>query len=160
MAKKKRTKGQTTIYKTCTQYYRSSYMNPTKTGPALRCSERVSSSCCTSDTRHVNLVTNPAISNEQGKNRDNLLTNGTYFWSFVTQLFHNSHPTQVATVKFRSHDFNLTSRNPSFSSCLINNNSLSRKSSQVPHVSTEIYILHMQVISVRLFNHLAGKTVV
>ena len=32
-----------------------------KTGGELRCSERVSSSCSTSDTRHVNLVTNPVI---------------------------------------------------------------------------------------------------
>jgi hypothetical protein len=30
-----------------------------KTGGELRCSGRVSSSCSTSDTRHVNLVTNP-----------------------------------------------------------------------------------------------------
>ena len=32
---------------------------PLKTGGELRCSGRVSSSCCTSYTRRVNLVTNP-----------------------------------------------------------------------------------------------------
>ena len=37
---------------------------PLKTGGELRCSGRVSSSCSTSDTRHVNLVTNPVISRE------------------------------------------------------------------------------------------------
>ena len=36
-----------------------------KTGSELRCSGRVSSSCSTSDTRRVNLVTNPVISHER-----------------------------------------------------------------------------------------------
>ena len=35
---------------------------PLKTGGELRCSGRVSSSCSTSDTRRINLVTNPVIS--------------------------------------------------------------------------------------------------
>ena len=34
------------------------------------CSGRVSSSCSTSDTRRVNLVTNPVISHERGKDRE------------------------------------------------------------------------------------------
>ena len=37
---------------------------PVKTGGELRCSGRVASSCSTSDTRRVNLVTNPVISRE------------------------------------------------------------------------------------------------
>ena len=37
---------------------------PLKTGNELRCSEKVSSSCSTSDTRRVNLVTTPVISHE------------------------------------------------------------------------------------------------
>ena len=36
----------------------------------LRCSERVSSSCSTSGTRRVNLVTNPVISPERGNDRE------------------------------------------------------------------------------------------
>jgi hypothetical protein len=48
----------------------------------------ISSSCSTSDTRCVNLVTNPVISHERGKNRE-VLTSGTYPWSFVTQIFHS-----------------------------------------------------------------------
>ena len=42
---------------------------PLKTEGELRCSERVSSSCSTSDTRRVNLVTNPVISHEWGRTR-------------------------------------------------------------------------------------------
>jgi hypothetical protein len=43
---------------------------PLKTGGELRCSGRVSSSCSTSDTHRVNLVTNPVISHESGKDRE------------------------------------------------------------------------------------------
>jgi hypothetical protein len=41
-----------------------------KTGCELRCSGRVGSSCSTSGTRRVNLVTNPVISRELGKDRE------------------------------------------------------------------------------------------
>jgi hypothetical protein len=34
---------------------------PLRTGGELRCSVKVNSTCCTSDTRRVNLVTNPVI---------------------------------------------------------------------------------------------------
>ena len=50
---------------------------PLKTGSELMCSGRVGSSCSTSGTRRVNLVTNPVISREWGKNREVLAT-GTY----------------------------------------------------------------------------------
>ena len=43
---------------------------PLKTGDELRCSGRVSSSCSTSGTHCVNLVTNPVISYEWGKDRE------------------------------------------------------------------------------------------
>ena len=62
---------------------------PLNTGDELRCSDRVSSSCFSSGTRRVNLVTNPVISREWGKDREVLTTSGTYPWSFVTQIFHN-----------------------------------------------------------------------
>ena len=39
--------------------------------------------------RRVTLVTNPVTSHECGKDREVLTTNGTYPWSFVTQLFRN-----------------------------------------------------------------------
>jgi len=46
---------------------------PLKTGGEIRCSERVSSSCSTSDTCCVNLVTNPVTSHEWGKDRKHLI---------------------------------------------------------------------------------------
>jgi hypothetical protein len=64
--------------------------NPPQTGGERRCSGRVSSSCSTSDTRRVNLVTNPVISHERGKDRDVFTTSGTYPWSFMTHIFHNN----------------------------------------------------------------------
>ena len=57
-------------------------------------SGRVGSSCSTSDTHRVNLVTNPEVllSHERGKDREVFTTSGTYPWSFATQIFHNGQP--------------------------------------------------------------------
>jgi hypothetical protein len=60
-----------------------------KTGGKFRCSRRVCSSCSTSGTRRVNLVTNPVVSHAWGNDREVFTTSGTYSWSFVTQKFHN-----------------------------------------------------------------------
>ena len=57
------------IYKTNDRVTRT----PLKTRGELRCSRRVGSSCSTSGTRRVNLVTNPVISHRWGKNREVLL---------------------------------------------------------------------------------------
>jgi hypothetical protein len=62
---------------------------PPKTGGELRCSGRVSSSCSTSGTRRVNLVTNPLISHEWGKHEKVFTTSGTYPWTFVTQIIYD-----------------------------------------------------------------------
>ena len=51
---------------------------PLKTGGELMCSSRSSSSCSTSNTCRVNLVRNPVISHERGKDREVLTTSGTY----------------------------------------------------------------------------------
>ena len=51
---------------------------PPKTGGELRCSVRVSSSCSTSGTRRLNLVTNLVISHEWGKDREVITTSETY----------------------------------------------------------------------------------
>jgi hypothetical protein len=59
-----------------------------KTGGELRCSGRVSSSCSTSGTRCGNLVTNPLIMHEWGKDRKVFTTSGTYPWSFAMHVFH------------------------------------------------------------------------
>jgi hypothetical protein len=54
----------------------------------LKCSGRVSSSCSTSGTRHVNLITNPVSWMRKGSgsvyNEWNI--------SFVTQIFHSGQP--------------------------------------------------------------------
>jgi hypothetical protein len=62
---------------------------PLKSEGELRCSGRVSSSCSTSGTRRVNLVTNPVISHEWGKDQEVFAISGTYSWSFITQIFHS-----------------------------------------------------------------------
>jgi hypothetical protein len=67
---------------------------PLKTGGDLMCSGRVSSSCYTSDTGRVNLVTSPVISHERGKDWEVFTTSGTYPWSFVTQIFHYGQPSR------------------------------------------------------------------
>ena len=53
---------------------------------------RVNSSCSTSDTRRVNLVTNPVTSHERGKELEVFTTSVTYPWSFVIQISHNDQP--------------------------------------------------------------------
>jgi hypothetical protein len=70
-----------------------------KAGCELRCSRRVSSSCSISDSRRVNLVTNPVISHERGKDREMFTTSGTYMWSFVRQIFHNDQPSHGGNCK-------------------------------------------------------------
>jgi hypothetical protein len=67
---------------------------PLKTGGEIRCSRMVSSSSSTSDTLRVNLITNPVINHERGKDREVLTTSGTHPWSFVTQIFHSGQPSR------------------------------------------------------------------
>ena len=67
---------------------------PLKTEGELRWSGMVGSSCPTSKTRRVNLVINPVISHERGKDREVLTTSGTYPWSIVIQVFHNGQPSR------------------------------------------------------------------
>ena len=62
---------------------------PLKTGGELRCSGRVGSSCSTSGTHRVNLVTNQVINREWGKDRELFTTNRRYPCLFVTKIFHN-----------------------------------------------------------------------
>jgi hypothetical protein len=52
-----------------------------------------------------------------------LATSGTYPWSFVTQMFRSSYPSQ----NFRSDDINLANRNPWLSSFLVSSNQPSIK---------------------------------
>jgi len=124
------------IYKTKDRVARTP---PIKTGDELRCSGRVSSPCSTSDTRRVNLVTNPVIRHEQGKDREVLTTSGTYPWSFVTQIFHNGQPKWWLQLNYLG----------SLASLLAvtfyqGNPDRNHKLRNIE--STERYILHMQVL--------------
>jgi len=76
MAKRKSTKGQT--HKTKDRVIRTQL----KPGGELKCSRRVNSSCSTSGTRRVNLVTNPVISREWGEDREVFTISGTYPWYY------------------------------------------------------------------------------
>jgi hypothetical protein len=69
---------------------------PLKTGRELRCSGRISSSCFISGTRRVNLVTNPVLSHERGKDLEVFATSVTYPCSFVTQIFQTGQ--QLSTI--------------------------------------------------------------
>ena len=86
MAKWKRTKGQTTIYKTLHRKLNLAHRQPVD---ELMCSGRVSCFCSTCANRRVTLVSNSVISHKRGKDREMLTTNGTYMWLFVTQILHS-----------------------------------------------------------------------
>ena len=79
---------------------------PLKTRGELRCSGRVSSFCFTSGTRRVNLVTNPVISREWGKDwkvfttsdTDTQYTNYTWANSYINSWkIHNTQTTHEQT---------------------------------------------------------------
>ena len=101
---------------------------PLKTGGELRCSGRVSSSYSTSGTRRVNLVTNAVVSREWGKSGkclrqvEHIRGHLWHIYSItVTQVM-------VATVKFPKWWLQLYQNDHWFSSFLVSNNPLSRKS--------------------------------
>ena len=83
---------------------------PLKTVGKLRCSGRVGSSFSTSGTRRVNLVTNPVISREWGKDREVFTTSGTirgHLWHRYSITINRWRP-----KNFRSDDFNFTKKEP------------------------------------------------
>jgi hypothetical protein len=80
MTKRKRTKQQTTIYKTLHRKLKIEQHEPHLKPEVNWCFGRVSSSCSTGITHRVTLVTNPVIlvSHERGKDRTVITTNGTF----------------------------------------------------------------------------------
>jgi hypothetical protein len=123
---------------------------PLKTGGELRCSGRVSSSCSTSGTRRVNLVTNPVISREWGKERE-VFTSGTYPWSFVTHIFHNGQPSHGSNRKISKWWLQLYQKETFGSVAFLLAVTLYQGSPDRNHklwniVSSERCILHMQVL--------------
>ena len=84
MAKKKRTKRQTTTYKTYTYIKeKTERLTPLKTWSEHRCSRSVGSSYSTTCTLCVAPGTNPVISHASGKDRE-VLISGTHPYAFVT----------------------------------------------------------------------------
>jgi hypothetical protein len=126
-------------------------MNPTKNWGELRCSGRVNSSCSTSGTCRVNLVINPVISREWGKDREVLTTSGTYPWSFVTQIFHNGQPSHGGDRKIFKV---MTSTLPkgtlgsvaSLLAATLYQGNPDRNHKLWNIISSERYILHLQVL--------------
>jgi hypothetical protein len=124
---------------------------PLETGGELRCSGKVSSSCSTSGTRRVNLITNPVISREWGKDSEVFTTSGKYPWSFVTQIFHSSHPSyggdrkifEVITSTWPKGT--LGSVDSLLAATLYQGNPV-RNHKLWNIVSSERYIIHMQVL--------------
>ena len=124
---------------------------PLKTGGELRRSGRVCSCYSTSGTRRVNLVTNPVISREWGNDREVFTTCGTYPWSFLKQLFRSGQPSYGGDRKILEVR---TSALPKGTLCSVA--SLLAATLYQGHpdrnyklwniVSTERYILHMQVL--------------
>ena len=92
---------------------------PLKTGGELRCFGRVSSSYYISDSRRVNLVTNPLISHEWRKDREVLTTSGTYI---------RGHLRHIYSIAINQVMYILAKRNPWFSSFLVSSHPQSKKS--------------------------------
>jgi hypothetical protein len=121
-----------------------------KTGVNSGVPGRVVSSCSTCDTRRVNLVTNPVISHEWGKGWEVFTTSGAYPLSFVTQIFHNGQPSHGGDHKM----FVMTSTLPrgtlssvaSLLTATLYQENPDRNYKLWNFVSTERYILHMQVL--------------
>ena len=81
MAKRKRTKGQTTIYY---RIHRKLKIEQTNTTKVLRKDKQFALY-----QWHVNLETNPVVSHERANDQEVRTTSGTYSWSFLTQIFRN-----------------------------------------------------------------------
>jgi hypothetical protein len=115
------------------------------------CSRGVGSSCSTGGTRRVNLVTNPVINRESGKDREVFTTSGTYPWSFVTQIFHNGQPSHGGDRKIFKV---MTSTLPkgtvgsvaSLLAATLYQRHADRNHKLLNIVSSERHILHMQVL--------------
>ena len=112
---------------------------------------RVSSPFSTSGTCRVNLVINPVISREWGKDREVFTTSGTYPWSFVTQIFHNGQPSHGGDRKFFEVITSTLPKRTLGSVAFLLAATLYQRNPDRNHklwniVSSERYIIHMQVL--------------
>jgi hypothetical protein len=122
-----------------------------KTGSELRFFGRVSSTCSTRGTRHVNIVTNPVISHGWGIGGEVFTTSGTYPLSLVTHIFHSGQPSHGCDHKTPEV---MTSTQPrgtlasvtSFLAATPYQRNYNRYHKLWNIASTERYVLHMLVL--------------
>ena len=119
---------------------------PLKTGGELRCSGRVRSSCSTSGTCRVNLVTHTVIRREWGKYREVFTTSGTFPWSFVTQIFHNGQPSYGGDRWLQLYQEEPFGSVASILAATLYQGNPDRNQTFWNIVSNERCILHMQVV--------------
>ena len=112
MAKRKSTKGKTTIYKTYIYSKRSSYKSPTKERCELRCSRRVSRSWFISDTRRVSIVAYPILSREWVNGHEVLSISGIYWLSLWHRYTITVNQVMVVTVTFSKWWLHLYQKEP------------------------------------------------
>ena len=124
---------------------------PLRIGGELMWSGRVSSSCSTSGTRRVTLVTHPVISREWGKDREVLATSGTYPGSFVTQIFLSGQPSHggdrnIVEVMTSTLPKGTLGSVASLLAAILYQGNPDRNHKLWNIVSSERYILHIQVL--------------
>ena len=100
MAKRKSTRGKTTIYKAYLYSKRSSYRSPTKDRCELGCSKKVGRSWFISGNRRVNIVAHPILSREWVNDHGVLSISGIYWWSLWHRYTITVNQVMVVTVTF------------------------------------------------------------
>jgi hypothetical protein len=92
MTKRKRTKGQTLIYKTLRiESKERATWTPLKFAFLRRCSGRVINSWFISGTYQATFITNPVISHEWGKEQIFIIANGIVGALFAAIMYHGNH---------------------------------------------------------------------
>ena len=87
MTKERETRTNNNLQNTTQKTKDRATQTPLETEGELRCSGRVSSSCSTSGSHRVTIVSNSIKSHEWRKDRETFKTGGTYPWSCVIQIF-------------------------------------------------------------------------
>jgi hypothetical protein len=112
MAKRKNTKGKTTIYKTYLYSKRSRYRSPTKERCELGCSRRVCRTWFISGTRRVNIVAYPILSRVWVNDHEVLSISGIYWWSLWHRYTISVNQVMLVTVTFSKWWLHLYQKEP------------------------------------------------
>jgi hypothetical protein len=92
------------------------------------------------------VLKNPVISCEWGKDREVFTTSGTYPWLFVTQIFHNGQPSKIFEVMTSTLPKGTLGSVASLLAATLYHGNPNRNHKLWNIVSSERYILHMQVL--------------